>query len=160
MARLVAAGVGMSRCKAIAWDAATGEFDREGTAENREYLGEVTKYEAPPRDDKGSLKWKASFIIPMLKLNGPQKAFLACVVDHANPKNGRADPSVGTIARETGYPLRTMERTVASFSRTPYLSWEQRSWKGKKTSNAYHVNWNALLLEFDAYQKRRKDDVS
>ena len=75
--------------EAIAWETGTGEFDREGTAHNRQFLredGEGTKYTAPTKDQK----WRARDLLDIhWKLTGikcPESfnRVMSCIVGHVN----------------------------------------------------------------------------
>jgi hypothetical protein len=80
--------------------------------------------------------WRTFAAVAILKISGSQKTVLGCLVDHANPKNGRCYPSEALIAAETGLPIRTVERAVADLLLTPYLSRKRRN----QSSNIYSIS--------------------
>jgi hypothetical protein len=111
-------------------------------------------YRPPPAKQK----WKmflAAGLLPLL--SGTDKAVLVCLIDHANPRTGRCDPSETTISAETETPLRTVERSIMRLREAGYLSRRRRM----RSSNAYDINWPALSAIFEIYkrncQRRRKN---
>lgn len=79
---------------------------------------------------------------------GPIKAsgveiIKSMVFDHYNPETGRLDPSSETIARDTGWSVRTVQRARDRLRASGLLSWFRRSkWTNagwRPTSNRYVI---------------------
>lgn len=131
-------------------DKTTTELYRDFRIDNRK--GEPTRYQPPP----GKLRmYVAAALLP---LNGAEKAVLVCLIDHANTKTGRCDPSEPTIAHELDVPLRTVERAIAGLRTAGIVNLLRRgrAGKGGRASNAYHLNWQALLQRYQQYEAARK----
>jgi hypothetical protein len=154
---------------ALAWDTATGEFDVEGTVENRRGMREGGAPESviytPPKKDQ---KWRArdlfdihyniiakSIGCPYPSLN----AIMSGLISHANPKTGRCSVGYETLGIETGYHRNTVAKVLqwaAEF--TPFLRKEKR---GTGRSYAYHPQWDAMEEVWSNVQvhiARRKEE--
>jgi hypothetical protein len=140
------------------WDDATfdheGNFSIEYTAEDREER--PTQFEAPK-----DRKWKARNLVTIhwniLNYPCPYPSMVhifACVIDHANINNGRCDASQKVMAIETGYSVKTVRKVLDWLAvNTPFLEIERRvGIKGQFRSNAYHVQWQHLEVDYIALQ--------
>jgi hypothetical protein len=132
-----------------------GEFDRELTELSRN-SDEQTQYEAP-RDRK----WKARNVVTVhwniLNYPCPYPSMVhifACVIDHANINTGRCDASQKVMAIETGYCVKTVRKVLDWIAaNTPFLEIERRTGsKGQFRSNAYHVQWQHLEVDWIGIQ--------
>ena len=78
-----------------------------------------------------------------------------CVIDHANSYSGRCDAGQNTMAIETGFNRKTVRRCLEWLEvNTPFLKIERErpSKRGKFRTNAYHVQWGALEVEWNVIQ--------
>lgn len=116
---------------------------------NREAV--PTDYTPPPRKSKW-LMYAATCFLP-LPIEGSDKAVLACLISHANVRDGRNDPGQDTIAEETGLSERTVKRCIKRLLKSPYLKRDRRA----RASSAYHVQWSALEAEWTAFQTRSRE---
>ena len=123
----------------------TGAVDVEALREYRDTPR--TQYEPPPADVE---MWRMFRAIGVLRLNGSQKAVLTCLLDHANPRTGRCDPSQERIATLLGLHIRTVEKAIAALLRTPYLRRERRG----QSSNAYRIQWEAVIRADRQYREQ------
>jgi hypothetical protein len=127
-------------------------FDSTGAVcveDMRECRKSPTEYEAPP----GGSKWWAETAVFYSGLSKAEMVALAWLIDHANPTNGRCDPSQACGAWETGMKPRTLERALCRLRKTRFLKREQRG----HSSNAYFINWAELRRVFDAWQERKQN---
>jgi hypothetical protein len=125
-----------------------GKLDVEGTRYCRE--GTPTKYDPPGENQKWrarnliTIHWKHTGITcPYPSFN----AIMACVIDHANPKTGRSDPSHKCIAGDTKCHRNTVCKVLDwAEVNTPFLGVErrERSVNGRFPTHAYHPQWDAL----------------
>ena len=106
----------------------------------------ATAYRPPPAREK----WKMFLAAGLLHMSGADKSVLVCLIDHANPRTGRCDPSEATIAAETNLPKRTVERSIGRLRMVGCLA-RQRRWRG---SNTYQIDWAALSSVFHSYKRR------
>jgi hypothetical protein len=134
--------------EAIEWQTGTGEFDREATIENREFLRESNgekpaQYEAPGEEKK----WRARDLLdihwPLTGIECPASynRIMSCIIGHANPKDGVCYPRQSTVAIETGYSLETVKRAIRWWKKQGFLETESR---GLAHALAYHPQWNLL----------------
>jgi len=82
---------------------------------------------------------------------------LTYLIKCANAHTGACFPSILHISGKLGLNKRTVERSVGFLTTTPYLARERR---GVLVSNAYHINWKALLAAFDAFEGHPSLDVA
>ena len=141
--------------EAIAWETGTGEFDREGTAHNRQFLredGEGTQYTAPTKDQK----WRARDLLDIhWKLTGikcPESfnRVMSCIVGHVNPNTGACFPRQSTIAIETACHRNTVGRAVQFWVEQKFLETEDR---GLAHALAYHPQFKLFEMYYLAVTK-------
>jgi hypothetical protein len=124
----------------------TGAVDVDAIREDRE--PSATVYWAPP----GGEKWWAVAAVFYSGLCKSEMIALHWLIDHANPKTGRCDPSQSCGVWETQLSRRALERALSGLRGTPFLKRSQRG----HASNAYFINWAALRRVFDAWVTRKK----
>jgi hypothetical protein len=145
--------------EAIGWDANTGEFDREATIENREWLRDRKRIPPnPPPKKVGKVDPKTIALCAVSDLidcgSWKHAAVLRFYIDSANRGSGNCWPSEETVADK----LRL--RSAKAVSRAnrwwrfhgyqvngevvPFLRLARKGRRrpnGTRESNAYHVGW-------------------
>jgi hypothetical protein len=133
------------------------EYDSNGTAGARTHSSAIRKtaqatlYRPPPPKSKWQMFAAAGL---HGSLSAAQKSVLVCLIDHANPKTGRCDPSQARIAAMTGMSPRAVKRAIAGLVRVGLLAKLRRAGPGMQHTNSYGVNWETLALIFAEYQHR------
>jgi hypothetical protein len=134
-----------------------GGFDREATIEDREFVGEQPTRDDAPKDRK----WKARNVVTIhwniLNYPCPYPSMVhifGCLIDHANINTGRCDASQKVMGIETGYSPKTVRKVLDWVAaNTPFLEIERRiGSKGRFRSNAYHVQWQHLEVDWIGIQ--------
>jgi hypothetical protein len=131
-----------------------GNFDLAATIEDRRHFGpDRVEYQAPAEDQK----WRARNFIAFhfrwftYKCPPAYRDVLLCVIDHANPKNGRCNVRQKIIALECNLRRETVNRALNWWAENTYfLDIEHR---GPTRANAYHVLWDHLEAEWHAIQE-------
>lgn len=93
-----------------------------------------------------------------IRMTGSEKTVLGHLVDCLNFDTGRCDPSLQTIADETGISLRTARRAVRNLRNAGWITVYRR---GKTTTNFYQLaaaseKVNAILDDSDARRTVRR----
>jgi Helix-turn-helix domain len=132
---------------ALQWTTDTGEFDLEGTIENRKIMDEgktFAEFIAPGAEQK----WRARNLVDihwaLTAIKTPSESYnrvLSCIIDHANPHSGLCYPSQSIIAIETGCSVETVKRAVKWWKKQGFLKTESR---GLGRALAYHPQWDLL----------------
>lgn len=70
----------------------------------------------------------------------PQKLLLFQLAWHVNSESGLCNPSLATLAAETGLGLSTIKRALAGLQEQGLIVWESSAKQGKRFSNRYRLN--------------------
>lgn len=107
-------------------------------------------YKPPPAKEK----WKMYLAASLLPMSGADKAVLSVLIDHANTRTGRCDPSQARIALTTNMPERTVRRSIDRLLAAGFLARLRRGReRGGRASNAYQVAWPKLAAVFESYKR-------
>jgi hypothetical protein len=140
-----------------AWFESDGTINVEETQSVRQALGEApTQYQAPGEDQK----WRARNVISFhwrhlgIKIPPGYRDVMLCAIDHANPSNGRCDAGQSRMARECNLGRQYVNEAMQWWaSSTDFIQIENRNDRhGRRISNAYHIDWDALEAAWHAIQ--------
>ena len=116
----------------------------------RERRGKPVEFIAPGKERK----WRARDLVDIhWKLTGiepPSESYcriISCIIGHANPRTGTCYPSHATIAIETGYSVKTVQRVIDWWCEQKFLTTESR---GLAKALAYHPQWDVFELHWIA----------
>jgi DNA-binding transcriptional regulator YhcF (GntR family) len=137
----------------VFWETDGETVSVEDTQEIRRENGEEpTLYEAP-----GEKRYFALFGLGLMRLSSAAHSVGTALIWHANYYSGRCDPSLGTLAHETGWSRRTVIRAVKELERKGVLRLQRRGKDGRQISNAHHLNWNKLTRKFCRFEQLVKE---
>jgi Helix-turn-helix domain len=125
------------------------DYERTGMIDSLQcQREEPTQYEGP-----GKRKLWALYGLNLMSLSSAAHVVGTVIIWHANFYSGRCDPSLGTLAYETGLHRRSVIRAIKELERKRVLRPQQRWQRGHQTSNAYHPNWIRLERTFRDFEK-------
>jgi hypothetical protein len=117
---------------------------------------EPTNYRAP----EANQKWRARNVISFhfrhftYKAPSAYRDVFLCAIDHANPTTGRCDVGQRRIARECNLSRQTVNKAMRWWEENTYfLRIESRPGR----TNAYHILWENLEVDWHEIQKRIAD---
>jgi Helix-turn-helix domain len=133
------------------------DYEREGMIDflrcNRP---EPTQFIPPNRGQKQL----SCYAVGALRRKGVSKeqaasviAVLIWLIKHANPTNGRCDPSVAKLAFETGLGERSVRRAIKVAEDVGYLAVETRT----GCTSAYHLDFDAMTADFHEIEEQAKN---
>jgi hypothetical protein len=89
-----------------------------------------------------------------MHLSGAAHNIGTALIWHANYYMGRRDPGIFALAYETQRHRRTAVKGTKELERKRVV---RRQRRGRKTSNAYHLNWNLLVRSFRQFEQLVKE---